>query len=305
MRASSVIVHLLAMAGASCVRGVLYTSLNFVLGLFPPALPFFPYLWRAIVGWLPVAAVVYGGILAGGAAVEFARRLSEREVAAARLGEELARAELASIRARLHPHFLFNALHAIGALARGGERDRTVEMVTALSDLLREVLQRDARDLVRFDEELSFVRRYLAIESVRFSDRLRVAWDIEPGVQRALVAPLLVQALVENAVRHGIERSSRAGCIAVRVRRVRDQLEITVTDDGPGPEPGPAGAERRGFGLDAARVRLRLLHGNGAELTLLPGAAGGTVASVRLPWQEQRPDGAAFASAGGEAHGFA
>ena len=122
-------------------------------------IPFASYLWRVSLAWLPIGALVWGAIIAAGAALDYARRLKEREVRDAELREQLARAELATLRARLHPHFLFNALHSIGALVRGGDNAAAVRVVAELSELLREAISRDAPDMVRLRDELAFVRR--------------------------------------------------------------------------------------------------------------------------------------------------
>jgi len=216
----------------------------------------------------------------------------EREVRDAELSEQLARAELATLRARLHPHFLFNALHSIGALVRGGDNAAAVRVVAELSELLREAISRDAPDMVRLRDELAFVRRYLDIEAVRFADRLRVEWDLQPGVGDAVVPSLVVQPLVENAMRHAVAASWNAGRLRISARRDGRALAIDVSDDGPGMTADGAAAARGsaasagvGLGLADTRARLTRLYGADCSLTLGAGTLGGATASLRVLFQ--------------------
>lgn len=255
-------------------------------------IPFGSYLWRVSLAWLPIGALVWGAIIAAGAALDYARRLKEREVRDAELREQLARAELATLRARLHPHFLFNALHSIGALVRGGDNAAAVRVVAELSELLREAISRDAPDMVRLRDELAFVRRYLDIEAVRFADRLRVEWDLQPGVGDAVVPSLVVQPLVENAMRHAVAASWNAGRLRISARRDGRALAIDVSDDGPGMTADGAAAARGsvasagvGLGLADTRARLTRLYGADCSLTLGAGTLGGATASLRVPFQ--------------------
>lgn len=283
-RLSSIAVHALGSLSTAAIVAVVLMAMRMVLGLVRPAPA--AILWlsalRSGIAMTPVNAITYTAILAAGSALEFARRLGEREVAQARLNEQLTRAQLDAIRARIHPHFLFNALHSVGALVRTGERDDAVRIVSNLSELLREALGQEKRDLVPLSVELGFVARYLEIESIRFSDRLRVTWSIDDAVTNADIPPLLVQALVENAVRHGISVSGSAGSVGISAQRIADVVEIRVSDDGPGPQSGGARSSG-GFGIDAAQQRLRTLLGEDAGMTVGPGPTGGTLARVRIP----------------------
>jgi len=291
-RSDAVGVHALGIGAASLARGIAYAGATFLVGRGASStISFGGYFWRVSLAWLPMAAVVWGAILAGGFALDYARRLREHELRDAELREQLTRAELGALRARLHPHFLFNALHSVSALVRGGENAAAVRVVAELSDLLRDVLSRDAPDMIRLRDELAFVRRYLDIERVRFADRLRVEWDVDPHASDAIVPSLVVQPLVENAMRHAASASWGAGRLRISARREGDTLAIDVSDDGPGVpavtstaslSPGGNGA---GVGLSDARARLARLYGDASALTLAPGPLGGTTASVRLPFR--------------------
>ena len=291
--ARSVGVHVLGVVAASFVRGVTYGSTTFLIGRVTGSVPFAGYVLRIWIVWLPIGALVWGAILAASAALDSAKRLKDKELRDAALREQLARAELGALKARLQPHFLFNALHSVGALVRGGENTAAVRVVADLSELLRDVLSRDAPELVRLREELAFVRRYLDIESVRFADRLRIEWEVTSDAEEAVVPSLVVQPLVENAIHHAISATLSAGSLRISARRLGDELAIDVSDDGPGVDRGvrsgkPGGDGNRGssgIGLADTRARLVRLYGDRSSVTLGPSALGGTTASLRLPFQ--------------------
>jgi signal transduction histidine kinase len=276
-------VHLIGVAAAAGLRGTVYATATFLVGRIVGPITFGGYLWRITISWLPMGALVWGAILAGGAALDYARRLRDRELRDAALREQLARAELGALRARLHPHFLFNALHSVGALVRGGQNDAAVRVVAELSEMLRDVISRDAPEMVRLRDELAFVRRYLDIEAVRFADRLRVEWNVDAEVNDAVVPSLVVQPLVENAMRHAVSASWAAGRITIAARRVADDMVIEVSDDGPG--LSESSAQSAGVGLADARVRLGRLYGERASLALGPSALGGVAATLLLPFR--------------------
>jgi two-component system LytT family sensor kinase len=286
---TSVLVHALGIGAAAVVRATVYATATFVIGTVAAHVTFGGYLWRIALAWLPIAALVWGGMLAAGAALDYAGRLRDREIHDVALREQLARAELGALRARLHPHFLFNALHSVGALVRGGDNAMAVRVIAQLSELLRDVVAGDAPEMVRLRDELAFVRRYLDIEGVRFADRLRVEWEVEDSVADAVVPSLVVQPLVENAMRHAISATWDASRVRISARREGAALAIEVSDDGPG-----IGARVRervqptrggGVGLADTRTRLARLYGSECSLTLGAGALGGATASIRLPFR--------------------
>ncbi|HUQ83615.1 MAG TPA: histidine kinase [Gemmatimonadaceae bacterium] len=286
----AVVVHAVGVGAAAVARGVVYAGATFLVARLPSTISFATFAWRNSLGWLPIAAVVWGAILAGAFALDYAQRLREREVRDAELREQLARAELGALRARLHPHFLFNALHSVSALVRGGENAAAVRVVAELSELLRDVLSRDAPDTVRLRDELAFVRRYLDIEAVRFADRLRVEWNVADAASEAIVPSLIVQPLVENAMRHAISASWSAGLVSIDAYVEGDALIVRVTDDGPGigaptPSLSNGNANGAGVGLADTRARIARLYGAAASLTLSPGERGGARASLVLPFR--------------------
>jgi two-component system LytT family sensor kinase len=275
------LVHGAAVCTITLIRGLVYASTTLVIARVVLPLPIGAYLMRIFIGYLPFAAAIYGAILAVQAAAAYASRSRADTLRAARLETQLARAEFAALRSNVHPHFLFNALHSVGALVRARDHDGAVQVIAELSELLRAFLRRDAPDEIPLRDELALVERYLAIERVRFRDRLDVRWDIAPDTMDAGVPRLILQPLAENAIRHGIGQSSAAGRVTVTAARHGDWLELVVSDDG----PGPCGATRsNGLGLTTTRARLRHAYGPDAGVTLARGSAGGAEAVARLPF---------------------
>ena len=216
-------------------------------------------------------------------ALVFSARERRRERVAAELERELARAELDALKAKLHPHFLFNTLHSISALVHvdpeGADR-----MIARLSQLLRQVLVHAATQEVPLAEELRGLRPYLEIERVRLGDRLSIVEDVEKEALDALVPHLVLQPLVENAVRHGIAPRATPGRVTIAARREGDKLRLSVSDDGVGLRPAGRG-DAEGLGIATTEARLRRLYGAAQELTLGPSREGGVATSLVVPFQ--------------------
>ena len=274
---------------AAQVAGVLYAGASTLASLAFAPVPSPTPAARLLLSWwlsaLPLATLSYFGVLGVGYALAYLAESRRREVEAAQLAAQLAEARLGALRMQLHPHFLFNSLNAATVLARDGHTAAVARMLTDLSELLREVLRDDGAHEIPLRAELDFVRRYLAVEEVRFSDRLRVHVAADDTLRDALVPSFVLQPLVENALRHGIARRTAAGRLAIAARRGEHagELVLTVQDDGAGLPEDWSGAEDFGVGLANTAQRLAQLHGTGAALTLAPWAEGGTVATVRLP----------------------
>ncbi len=199
-------------------------------------------------------------------------------------------ARLAALRLQLQPHFLFNALNAISTLVADGRPAEANRMLARLADFLRATLDRRDTAEVPLSEEIAFTRQYLEIEEVRFGERLRVEVDVDPETRTALVPAMILQPLVENAVRHAIVPRAAGGAIGIVAARENGILRIGVHDDGPGPSGlGDGGREdpaRPGLGLANTRQRLEELYGSRAELTLGESVRGGLAVSLRLPFRE-------------------
>ena len=233
---------------------------------------------------LPFGVAVYLCVVGIEHAIRYFIEVREREVQLARLSEQLAGARFAALQAQVNPHFLFNTLNTIAVLVRDDDRAGAVPIVEHLSEMLRYTLSRHRANQVSLGEELELVRQYVAIEQARFSDRLRPEFSVPDSMLSAVVPSFALQHLVENAIRHGIARDPDAGVLIVAARRVDDVLEITVTDDGIGIDPeAPVEA---GHGIENTRERLRALYGDRASLKIVRGAERGTIAILRVPYQE-------------------
>ncbi len=212
------------------------------------------------------------------------RRLRERERQAQDLSRQLAEARLQALRMQLNPHFLFNTLNAIATLVHRDPQSAD-EMIACLSDFLRLTLNSQNTPESPLRTELEFARRYLDIEKVRFGDRLTVIEDIPPDALGVAIPTLLLQPLLENAIRHGIERSEEAGRINLLARRDSESFVLRVGNTGPTSAPGGLGTREGGVGLANTRARLRELYGTKADLTLTQRDAGGLDVEIRLPWR--------------------
>jgi signal transduction histidine kinase len=253
-------------------------------------------LGAAVLGAVPTRPVAifelhflaYFAVLAITHAVDFLawrrdQRVDEARLAtrSARLETQLARTELQILRSQLDPHFLFNALHVISELVHV-DPSRADRMVTRLGDLLRMSAALARSGDVALRKELEFVDAYLEIQEARFGGRLRVLRDVDATTLDAAVPSLVVQPLVENAIRHGTSRRASGGKIEIVAHRAGSSLVIEVLDDGPGLPADQTPDE--GIGIGHTRARLAQLYGSEASLELEPRAGGGTTARIRLPF---------------------
>lgn len=248
--------------------------------------------FEGAVQWAHVLVLVYALIVGVAHAADYGVRSRARETALAQTRAELAETRLAGLRSQLRPHFFFNALHTLGMLWRLGRGREAQETLERLSYLMRSVLEHEARDTVSLEEEVMLVESYLAVEQVRFGDRLSVDIGVPTQLRGLPVPPLVLQPLVENAIRHGLEGRSGAGCVRIRAEQDGVDLVLRVEDDGPGPGRGTS-KPGAGVGLSNLRERLQHRYGSGAGVGLRigdgvgawGGAEGvvGTVAEVRIP----------------------
>ena len=232
-------------------------------------------------------AFIYAAVLGVATTLGFHRRMREREVRAAQLEAQLALAQVQALKMQVHPHFLFNTLHAVTVLIREDPAAAT-RVVTRLGDLLRLTLSRATTPQVSFRRELEILTLYLEIERMRFHDRLEIAYDVQPATLGALVPDLILQPLVENAIRHGVSPNSGTGRIEVRSRREGDWLVLEIRDNGAGLADGRP--MRDGIGLTTTKARLERLYGDLQALSLENLPTGGCVARLRIPYQLARED---------------
>jgi len=229
---------------------------------------------------------VYCVLLAAAHAMAFHRRSLERERQAMRAEASLAEARLAMLQAKLNPHFLFNTLNSITHFVRESPQ-QAEDMIASLSELLRSVLANADQREVSLATEMSFIDSYLAIQQIRFGERLQVTREVDPNALVAAVPTLLLQPLVENAVIHGIAPQRAGGKLAIKVMRREERLRIEIADTGVGLEaPRSVRHSSSGLGLGVTRERLRSLYQTRHTFTLGPNAGGGALAVIDIPYHE-------------------
>lgn len=233
--------------------------------------------------YLHMGMAVYWVVLAADHAMRYYGEVRAHELKATRLAAQLAQSELTALRMQLQPHFLFNTLNAIVVLMRSRPKDAE-HMVHRLSDFLRVTLEGDPAQEVPLQDELDFLRSYLAIEEARFGDRLTVRFDIADEVRDALVPSLILQPLVENAVRYGVAPRSAPGTIGVRAWRRGNDLELEVWDDGPGMRDVDSPTSH-GVGLSNTCQRLATLYGDAHQFALADRPEGGLAVRMSIPYR--------------------
>jgi two-component system, LytTR family, sensor kinase len=233
----------------------------------------------------PFEVLVYLGTVGVVIAMDAHRRSRERALRAAELERELAQARLDALAVQLQPHFLFNALHTVAGLVRGGESQAAITTIAGLSDLLRYALDSSGAPLVTLEEEMEAMRRYLAIQELRYGGRLSVTLDLDPETLHAAVPRLLLQPLVENAVRHGVATNGNAPWLRLRTRRADEQLRIEIENSASSEPPSESG---RGIGLPNTRARRAQLYGDACELDTRR-VADRFELLLAIPWQSPPP----------------
>ncbi len=284
---------LLAHFGAAVVYAVLNVTIAGWISdyvLYDNDVAFITNLTRLLGIYFTMLLIQYWSVVGVYYAFVYNRRYREKErtaaelaVKASQLEASLSRANLEALRMQLNPHFLFNTLNTVSVLALKGEKQRVSRMVSRLSDLLRLSLEND-RQTLSLKEELEFLERYLEIEQVRFKDRLSVSIDVDEAAYDAEVPSLLLQPIVENAVKYGFSQTIGPGEISIECRVLPDEMvEIIVRDTGPGlPENKLAGGT--GVGLANTRARLEQLYGGRYVLELSDRPEGGAQVRVKFPY---------------------
>jgi hypothetical protein len=244
----------------------------------------FPELWmHKFYGGLLSYLVLYGLILLVKQALDAREQLAVQQTEMARLNEQLSKSQLSALRRQIEPHFLFNTLNAIAGLVREKRNDAAVSMIVGLSDFLRRVVEDSERQQVPLGEELEFTQKYLDIQKVRFAERLQFSVDVPQELLPAQVPSLILQPMVENAVKHGIARRVQGGAIRITASRSNGTLTVRVYNDGPSL---PVGWEtsQSGIGIINVRTRLQGLYGDQFELSMRDQKPGGVEATVSVPF---------------------
>jgi two-component system LytT family sensor kinase len=274
-RISTWVVHLIACAAI----GLAYAGWGAVLeylfnpyALSPGPGPFLR-IWSAKFYYgLLADLILYGAVLLVSHLLDSRARLARQQTEAARLNEQLSKAQLDALRRQIEPHFLFNALNAIAGLVREKRNDDAVRMIAGLSDFLRRVVEDSDRQEVPLQEELEFAQKYLEIQKVRFGERLQFRVNAPEELYAARVPNLILQPMVENAIKHGIAKRVQGGEIRIGAVRENGRLTISVHNDGPGLAAG--WDAHNGIGISNVRTRLQSLYGREFGLNMQNGEGG-------------------------------
>jgi two-component system, LytTR family, sensor kinase len=285
--ARGVAAHLLALIVISMTMGAWWAGLQALFNPWGhPRPPAFLETWsttqffqavNSMAAYVLILTIVY--------MVDARDRVARQVAETARLNEELSKAQLAALRRQIEPHFMFNTLNSIAGLVRDDCKDAAVNMIVGLSELLRRASEGTHRPQVSLGEEAEYLQRYIDIQKLRFGERLRISVDIPADLLGAQVPSLLLQPLVENAIKHGVATRVAGGAVRVAGARRDGRLRLSVYNDGPA-FPDDWQTTGAGVGLANLRTRLRILHGDDAEL--LPSRAGtdGVEVVVTLPLEE-------------------
>jgi two-component system LytT family sensor kinase len=272
---------------AAAVIGLAYTAWSEQLTLrFQPYAPQFLHWtpqWPTDFYYnLGVTVLLYTGVLLSHRLIESRARISAHDTEVAQLNEQLAKARLIALRSQIEPHFLFNALNAVAGLIREGRADAAVKTIVQLSDFLRRTLSDANRQEVPLADEIDYARRYLTIQQTRFTDRLQLDIEMQDGLQNVAVPNLILQPLVENAVKHGIAKRKEGGAVRVAASAFGDMLDLYVGNDGPSL---PDGWNEREKSIGIANVcrRLRSLYGNASSFDIRNRSGGGVEVAIRIP----------------------
>ena len=276
--------HLLATTFFSLAQIALYGFVYWsLLTLTAPNPLSLGEVYRAVIPRILLGVVVYLIIVTTNYALDYYEKYRGEKDRAASLEASLAQAQLHALKMQLQPHFLFNTLNSITSLVLEDQR-AAVQMISRLGDFLRLTIENNGAQEVSLERELEFLKGYLEIQQARFRDRLLVSLEIEPETLRAQVPNLILQPLVENALKHGIAPRLEAGRIEIAARRHNGSLQIQISNDGPRVHNQNSTALKEGVGIANTRSRLRQLYHDRFRLDLILAAEGGATCTVEIPW---------------------
>jgi hypothetical protein len=286
--ASTWVVHLGALIVIAAIAAAWVALLEVLLQPWAPDAASGPFAATWLLKFdshLFASFILYGSILAVTVALDSKERLALQQTETARLNEQLSLAQMNALKRQMEPHFIFNTLNAIAGLVRDSRGEAAVNMIVALSDSLRRVIKDHNDPQVPLAQEVEFSERYLDIQTMRFAGRLSVGVHVPDGLLRAQVPSLILQPLVENAIKHGIAKLVQGGSVRIAACSVGDMLRLSVYNDGPSVAIRSE-FERAGTGLANLRKRLTLMYGGHFELKLENQDPAGVQASVSLPYRE-------------------
>ena len=283
--------------GLFVLHSVVATQLTLWIQPFMPvqAYGFLEALANQLPARFVIDLLIFGLLVVAGSALRTRHRAQQLELRESRLEAELARAQLHALRLEIEPHFLFNTLNAITALVRMKDNSRAVEMLVGLADFMRTTLDGPADQLVPLSREIAWVKRYVALQQARFGDRLQVEYRIGEGCEDVLVPTLLLQPIVENALRHGAARQTTPCRVEITAALANRTLTIVVADDGAGLPKDFDFNRAAGTGLRNVRSRLAHLYGGTARFDIRRGDRAGTTVEVAVPMTPPAWEGRATA----------
>ena len=280
----------LALSIAVCFFHEIVSSFMFAipanwLGYYPLGDDNWGYILRGLRIAMPDRFLEYWIIYAILTAMQMQRKFRNKELELVKVENQLSSARLNALRLQLQPHFLFNTLNTISSLMEINV-NAAQKVVSRLGGLLRGVLEKDERNFISLREELEFVRNYLDIEQTRFHDRLSVQYHIDEATQEIWVPHLILQPLVENAIKHGFSKRSNEGKIEVITRKLDKKVELVIRDDGCGSDLSEDELLQTGIGLSNVKQRLELLYDNEAKLTIATQPGAGFSVCILIPIQK-------------------
>jgi two-component system LytT family sensor kinase len=284
VRRRVVVLHIALFLAISLLHAALDTwSVGYVTPMVAYVFPLLARLTRSWYSTMPTVFAIYAAVVFATWGMSEARERQRRTLRASQLEAQLQTARLAALRAQLQPHFLYNTLNAIAALVTDVQPARAVAAIEQLSELLHASLRDDGREEIRIDEEVVLVERYLALQQMRFGERLRYRCHVDPDLVDCLVPVLLLQPIVENAVVHGLDAGQTTLDVAIDVVPTANGLRITVENDGALVGTNPPRAGGHGVGIAGTRARLQTIHGDRASLSLTPRPNGGAIVCIEIP----------------------
>ncbi len=283
------IAHVSALLGIGLVESLWTSTLEATMRPYAPDETRHPFLneWFYVFeGGLLGYSVLYAFVCAIRHVLNAHERLAAEKTETARLNEQLATAQLEVLRRQMEPHFLFNSLNAIVGLMRERKNEAAISSIVQLSDFLRRIVTQPTLAEASLQTEMELLQLYLHVQQLRFAERLQTSLEIPNELLQAQVPILMLQLLVENAIKHGISKRARGGLIRVIAARREDHLMLTVYNDGPALALTSQG-DTTGVGISNLRARLQILYGNAFVLSLCDQPPAGVQAMVSVPYRER------------------
>lgn len=280
----AIVLHLLMACALGVIHLLLLGSLGFTVSQWHAHQTAFA-VWTSLLNLnrFGIEILIYGFVFGVTGISQYQIRAQRDAMKALELEKQLSAAHLRALQMQLEPHFLFNTLNAITTLVELGRQTEAAEMLAHLNAILKSTLTRTTPEKIPLSQELEIVENYLAIEQVRFADRLRIEIKVEPGALDSLIPCFLLQPIVENAIRHGIAHCENEGLVEASAKRIGDNLHLLVRDTGPGSKihakPG------NGIALKNTRERLTHFYRDGYNMKAQPTDSGGFEVAITIPYE--------------------